>query len=158
MVDDATDEPKSVTSGRVSQHRRRWPSAAMALWLWRRLWLVPQRQHQIAGGVVVVQHDLHIRKLLSPGQLDGTLDRLKIVRLGTIPTPSRLTLRNTAPFPGSARTPAPSLSLSGCGSPPLRGHQARTSITELSVPCWFQTFSWASRSGIHSPSRTNLYS
>ncbi len=38
------------------------------------------------------------------------------------------------------------------------GYQARTSITELSVPCWFKTFSRASRSGIHSPSRTNLYS
>ncbi len=40
----------------------------------------------------------------------------------------------------------------------VSGYQARTSITELSVPCWFQTFSRASRSGIHSPSRTNLYS
>jgi hypothetical protein len=31
--DDATDEPKSVTSRRESQQRRGWPSAAMALWL-----------------------------------------------------------------------------------------------------------------------------
>ena len=36
-------------------------------------------------------------------------------------------------------------------------NQARTSTTELSVPCWFQTFSRASGSGIHCPSSTNLY-
>ncbi len=40
----------------------------------------------------------------------------------------------------------------------VSGYQARTSITELSVPCRFKTFSRASRSGIHSPSRKNLYS
>ena len=39
----------------------------------------------------------------------------------------------------------------------LRNNQALTSTTELSVPCWFQTFSWAIGSGIHSPSATNLY-
>lgn len=39
-----------------------------------------------------------------------------------------------------------------------RDNQARTSSTELSVPWWFQTFSRASGSGIHSPPTTNLFS
>ena len=41
MVDDVTDEPKSVTSGRESQHRRSWRSAGAvsteAAGVWDRL-------------------------------------------------------------------------------------------------------------------------
>ena len=52
----------------------------------------------------------------------------------------------------------PATGSEAAGAAAGRDNQARTSITELSVPCRFQTFSWASKSGIHSPSRTNLYS
>ena len=39
----------------------------------------------------------------------------------------------------------------------ILSNQARTSTTELSVPFWFQTFSFANGSGIHCPSTMNLY-
>ena len=87
-LDDATDDPKSVTSPGESQQWRRSPSATIALRRWWGLSFLRERQHQIAGRVAVVNHDLDARKPSIPGQPGGALHRLKIVRHGTTLTPS----------------------------------------------------------------------
>jgi hypothetical protein len=81
-------KPQPTSAAQIRADRRCWLSAAMALWLFRGLSLLRERQHQIAGRVVVAHYDLDARKPSISGQLGGALHCLKIVRHGTTPTPS----------------------------------------------------------------------
>jgi len=64
---------------------RGWPSAALAIWLWRGLCLFPQRQNQIVAEFVPHQQ-LQGRKALSLGKPVGALPAINAALQISMPT------------------------------------------------------------------------